>query len=82
MNWKMEYQLQDMEPTHKVGIICKKCGLSQPLSVAELIERLDPQLYLYQVEKELVCNRWGCNSAVRLEICHDNLMEGFQGGLT
>ncbi|GJM01517.1 MAG: hypothetical protein DHS20C08_00180 [Rhodomicrobium sp.] len=81
MNWKTEYQLQDMDPTQKVGIICKKCGLSQSLTVAELITRFDRQLYLYEAERALLCTSWGCGSAVRLELSHDGLMEGFQGGL-
>lgn len=81
MNWKAEYQLQDMDPAQRVGIICKKCELSQPLTVADLMARFDGQLYLYEVERQLSCKSWGCGSPVRLELCHDGLMEGFQGGL-
>lgn len=81
MNWKNEYQLLDMDTGDVIGFTCKECGLYQPKTVEELRTRFENTQYLQEIEQKLICKSWGCNSSLRMEVSHSNLMEGFQGGL-
>lgn len=82
MSWKDNYQISDLSPDQMIGFVCKACQLSQPKTVAELITLTDKQLYMYEVEQALVCRTWNCKGKLRMELSHDIIVEGFQGGLT
>ncbi len=81
MNWKTEYQLRDMPVDQRLGLTCKKCGLYQAQTVAELLTAFAPTTYPDEVEAALTCRKWGCKGALRLEVTNDAKLEGFQGGL-
>lgn len=81
-NWKHKYQIADLPPHQMVGLVCKTCNLSQPKTVAELVALTDPQYYMNEVENALVCRTWNCKGKLRMELSHDIIVEGFQGGLT
>ncbi len=81
MSWKEKYQLQDMTRGQTIGFVCKSCNLSQPSKVGVLLETLEGTLYLDEVEKAQKCRAWNCGGDLRMELSHDIIMEGFQGGL-
>lgn len=81
MSWKEELQLRDLPAERKIGFRCKKCNLSQPKLVQELLLKFEPVLYLDEVEARLICRSWGCGGALMMELEHTIIMEGFQGGL-
>jgi len=82
MSWKSETRLSDMDPTARMEITCRRCGLTRYETQAALIRR--PALRfatLEQVEASLTCaDRW-CHGRVRLSLVYDDLNEPFVGGM-
>ena len=81
MNRKNEYQLLDLEEEKVIGFTCKKCGLYYAQTVKELLTHYDNQTYPAEIEKTMLCKKWGCNGTLRIEINQQHLIEAFQGGL-
>ena len=80
--WKSGLQLRDLAPETEVEITCRQCRLMRYEPVSVIVEQLkSDQLCLDQVETRLRCRARGCNGAVRIALLHDDLSEGFVGGM-
>ena len=82
MNWKTEIRVADLDPKSELEITCKRCGLHRYEAASDLAaqSRLS-QLFLDELEKALVCRVKTCRGPVKISIVHDDLNEGFVGGM-
>ena len=82
MSWQTELKLSDLEPSTRLEVTCRRCGLSHYAGQAELMKRPEfAQAYLDEVEGVLHCSNRFCWGKVRIALIHDDKMEGFVGGM-
>jgi hypothetical protein len=82
MNWKTDLKLADLDPTTRLEVTCKRCGLSRYEQQAALMQRAElKQAYLDEVERALRCSNRFCKGDVRVALIHDDKTEGFVGGM-
>ena len=80
--WKRDLQLRDLAPETEIEITCRVCKLMRYETVNVVIVQLKSnQLSLDQVEQRLKCRARGCRGTVRVALVHDDLSEGFVGGM-
>lgn len=82
MSWKTETRLSDLDSKTELEITCKQCKKHSYERARDLVQmgRLG-RLYLDELEKALRCYDKRCNGPVRVCIVHDDLNEGFVGGM-
>lgn len=82
MNWKTEIQLIDLGNDQKLEVTCKTCGHSRYESIYLLATKMGMSFdYLDEVERNLPCNKSGCQGPVRIALSTKGETEGFVGGL-
>ena len=80
--WKRDLQLRDLAPETEIEITCRSCRLMRYETVGAITTQLNSnQLGLDQAEARLRCGGRGCCGAVRIALVHDDLSEGFVGGM-
>ena len=82
MSWKTDIKLDDLDPTSRIEITCKRCGHSHVLSRDDLLKRgAEARNSLDEVESALLCRKRICRGSVRIALIHAHKMEGFVGGM-
>ena len=82
MSWKTDTRVSDLDDSTEIEVKCKTCAKHR----YELARRLKHearlgQLFLDELETVLKCQDRRCYGPVRLSITHDDLSQGFVGGL-
>ena len=82
MSWKTETRLYDLDPMAEIEITCRSCGRHYYEKAQGLVNQARlGKLYLDELERVLMCRVKTCRGPVRIAIVHDDLNEGFVGGM-
>ena len=83
MTWKHDIRLADLPAEKRFEATCEKCRRCRSWSQAELIKSNPKykQFYCDEVEKDMRCPDRFCRGAIRLDMTHEELVEGWVGGM-